>query len=287
MNNKALLWLKLLRPKQWIKNAFVFAPLFFSGKFTDAGSWGYTILAVLCFLCISCVVYISNDIRDIEEDKLHPSKKYRPLATGELQVFPAILVACLFAAITVYISALLPSACSVVACIYVTLNLIYTYHLKRIALVDIFFIAFCYVLRVLMGCYALQVTVSPWIILTTFLLALFLGFGKRYHEMGFEQYVAIKPNLKNYNRALLDRLVSISGCAALITYAIYAAEIANRTGKVEMTYTVAFVAFGLFRYLQAIYVFNQGGEPEMVILKDKLQLANIALWLLVTMWILF
>jgi 4-hydroxybenzoate polyprenyltransferase len=280
-------WIRLLRPKQWIKNGFVFAPLFFAGKFLLPQAWVLTLEAALCFLCVSCVVYIVNDIRDIEEDKLHPKKKKRPLAAGEMTCAQAVLLAFGFLAAAIFLMNLLPHACAAIAIIYVTLNAFYTLYLKRVAIVDIFFIAFCYVLRVLMGCYALAVTVSPWIILATFLLALFLGFGKRYHEVGLEEYAKSKPNLQHYNRNLLDHLVTISGCAALITYAIYAAEIANRIGKVEMTYTVAFVAFGLFRYLQSIYVYNLGGEPEMIILKDRLQLANLALWLLTTLWIMF
>ncbi|MFW0777985.1 MAG: UbiA prenyltransferase family protein [Rickettsiales bacterium] len=279
--------LRLLRPKQWIKNLFVFAPLFFAGQFKDAGAWQLTIYAALCFLFVSCVVYVCNDIKDIEEDRLHPVKCKRPLAAGEILSFQAILLACILAAAAMFVATLLPPACAVVAVIYVLLNLLYTFVLKRFALIDVFFIATCYVLRVLMGCYALGVIISPWIILTTFLLALFLGFGKRYHEMGFEEYVRKKPNLQHYNRQLLDRLVNISSGAALITYAIYTAEVAEKTGKVELVYTIAFVAFGLFRYLQAIYVYDQGGEPETVILKDKLQLLNIALWLAVTLWIMF
>jgi hypothetical protein len=118
------------------------------------------------------------------------------------------------------------------------------------------------------------------------LLALFLGFGKRYHEMGFEDYAKYKKNLQEYNRNLLDRLVAITGGAALMTYAIYTTEIARQIGKVDIVYTVAFVAYGLFRYLQTIYVFNEGGEPENIVLKDTFQLINFVLWLLVTLWLM-
>lgn len=279
--------LVLLRPKQWVKNGFVFAPLFFSGRFSDPQSWLLTLIAAACFLYLSCVVYIGNDMRDAPEDRLHPVKKNRPLAAGTVGFFQAVLLACFFAASSVFLLAWLPPGCALVAFIYLSSNVAYTFYLKRVAILDIFFIAFCYVLRVLMGCYALSVAVSPWIILTTFLLALFLGCGKRYHEMGFEEYARSKANLRQYNRPLLDRMIAISACASLIAYAIYTAEIAAATGKVELVYTVAFVAFGLFRYLQSIYVHNQGGEPESVIFKDKLQLANLALWLMVTLLILF
>lgn len=279
--------IRLLRPKQWIKNGFVFAPLFFSGQFTQTAAWQVTLLAVLLFFCISCFVYIINDIRDIEEDRRHPVKCKRPLAAGELKVIAALALAGLFAGVAIALSLTLPVACAVIAMLYMASNLLYTYVLKRMAIVDIFYIAFCYVLRVLMGAYALAVAVSPWIVLTTFTLALFLGFGKRFHEIGIEGYAAHKPNLKHYSRDLLDRLVVISGGAALMSYAIYAAELAHSSGRVALVYTVGFVAFGLFRYLQSIYVYGQGGEPETVILRDRLQLANLAAWLLVTMWLLF
>lgn len=280
-------WLRLLRPKQWIKNAFVLAPLFFAGRFENASSWCLILLAVAEFLCISCTVYIFNDLRDVEEDRRHPIKKSRPLAADAIKPISAVLMACGFAAVALFVMMLLPYPCAVVAVIYLALNLLYTFFLKHIAIIDIFFIACCYVLRVLMGCYALEVIVSPWIILTTFFLALFLGFGKRYHESGFEDYAKSKMNLQHYNHALLDRLLMMSGGAALITYAIYAAEISQLQGRTEFVYTVAFVAFGLFRYLQSVYVYNQGGEPEVIIFRDKLQLANIVAWFIVTLWILF
>jgi len=279
-------YIKLLRPKQWTKNGFVFAPLFFAHEVSNFSAWYYVTMAAFCFLLISCMAYICNDIRDIKEDQRHPVKKRRPIASGEVSVIHAGLIACVFAALAVLVMTALPYQCSIIAAIYISINLAYTFFLKRIAIVDVFLISFCYVLRVLMGCYALQVSVSPWIILTTFLLALFLGFGKRYHEMGFEDYAKYKPNLQHYNRNLLDRLVTITGGAALITYAIYTAEISRQLGGVSVVYTTAFVAFGLFRYLQTIYVYNEGGEPENIILKDKFQLVNFVAWLVVTMWLL-
>lgn len=278
-------FLRLLRPKQWIKNAFVFAPLFFAHQFFSFQAWYLTVFGSLCFICVSCIVYICNDICDVEEDRRHPVKCLRPLAASEVTILQASLLACFFAGMALFILTALPIACTEVAMFYLGTNIAYTFYLKRHAIVDIFFIASCYVLRVLMGCYALAVTISPWIILTTFFLALFLGFSKRYHEMGYEDYARTKPNLQNYNRNLLDRLVAICGGSTLITYAIYTAEMSHVAGT-GIVYTVGFVAFGLFRYLQSIYVFNEGGEPENLILKDKLQIANGTLWLMVTLYML-
>lgn len=279
-------YLLLLRPKQWIKNGFVFAPLFFAHQYGNPDSIYTTCMAALCFICISSVVYICNDLSDRDEDRKHPVKRNRPLAAGTVSVSEAFVMVGVAASLGLLLLQRLPIGCSVIAVTYVILNLLYTFYLKRLAIIDVFFIASCYVLRVLMGCYALSVTVSPWIILTTFLLSLFLGFGKRYHELGVEGYSTHKQNLQHYSRELLDRLITICGGATLITYAIYTADISHQTHHVEIVYTVAFVAFGLFRYLQSIYVYREGGEPENVILKDRLQLANVALWLMTTLWIL-
>lgn len=279
--------IRLLRPSQWMKSAFVFAPLFFAGKFMHADAWKLTMTAALGFLAAAWIVYIINDLRDISEDRAHPVKKNRPLASGEISVSLAALMACVAAAVTLFMLMWLPPGCTGIVLLYLAANLLYTLVLKHHAIFDVFFIAFFYVLRVLMGCFALDVAVSPWIILSTFLLALFLGVSKRRHEIGVEAYAGRKANLQAYSREFLDRLITISGCAAFMSYAIYAAEIEQRLQKSGMIYTVGFVAFGLFRYLQSVYVKGQGGEPEAVILRDPLQLVNLLLWLTVTMWILY
>lgn len=277
-------YLRLLRPRQWIKNSFVFAPLFFAHQFASFEAWYLTVFSALCFVSLSCIVYICNDINDIQEDKKHPVKCLRPLAAGQITILQAAVMACVFAGIALFILTALPFDCTKVGLAYLVSNMVYTGYLKRIAILDIFYIASCYVMRVLMGCYALAVVISPWIILTTFFLALFIGFGKRYHEMGYEEYAKHKPNLRDYSRALLDRLMAVCGSATLITYAIYTTDLARQSGELGLVYSVGFVAFGLFRYLQSIYVFNEGGEPENVIIKDPLQIINAVCWLALTLY---
>ena len=279
-------YLQLLRPKQWIKNGFVIAPIFFAKQFDTIIAWQSALIAAAAFVLASCVIYIINDLRDADEDRKHPIKCLRPLAARLLRPAHALIFALLCAVACAGLLTLLPIGCAGIISLYIALNILYTYWLKHKALLDVFFIASCYVLRVLMGCYALGVVVSPWIILTSFMLALFLGFGKRYNEMDLPGYVASKPNLQHYSRELLDKLVIICAGSALMAYAIYAAEIAIMSGDNAIIYTVGFVAFGLFRYLQSIYVYHQGGEPESVILKDKWQWLNLALWLISTMLIL-
>lgn len=276
-------WIRLLRPRQWIKNAFVIAPIFFARQFDSIAAWKFTLAAAFAFGLAACAVYIMNDIVDRAEDRLHPVKSKRPLAAGKVSIAGALPLALLCAAASAALLAYLPAKCAIVVGAYVLLNIIYTSILKHRALLDVFFIAACFVLRVLMGCFALSVTVSPWILLTTFMLALFLGFGKRYHELGVEGYAAHKKNLQHYNRDLLDKLVVICAAAALVCYALYTVDMANHSGNVTIVYTVAFVAFGLFRYLQSIYVYGQGGEPERVILRDYWQWLNIILWLVLTL----
>jgi decaprenyl-phosphate phosphoribosyltransferase len=276
-------YVALLRPKQWIKNGFVIAPIFFARQFGFIGAWELSLAAALAFAFAASTVYIVNDIFDRHEDRQHPLKSKRPLASGAVNVPQAFFVAGLCALLSAGLLTRLPLLCAQVVVAYVLLNIAYTLVLKRQALIDVFFIAGCFVMRVLMGCFALSVMVSPWIILTTFMLALFLGFGKRYHELGIEGYVESKQNLQHYSRDLLDKLVVICGAASLICYAIYAAEADN----INMVYTVPFVAFGLFRYLQSIYVLGLGGEPESVVLQDRWQWINILLWFAATVWVLF
>ena len=277
---------RLLRPRQWVKNAFVIAPIFFAPRFADPAAWELSLLAAFAFAFAASTVYIFNDICDRGEDRHHSVKRYRPLASGAVRIRHALLLGLCCVAASSWLLLFLPSRCAWVVGVYVLLNIVYTFILKRHALLDVFFIAACFVLRVLMGCFALSAMVSPWIILTTFMLALFLGFGKRYHELGVEGYSLHKQNLQHYSRELLDKLVVICGASALVCYAIYTVDIAHTSGSVNIVYTVGFVAFGLFRYLQSIYVYGQGGEPEHVILKDKWQLLNIALWLGCTLWAL-
>lgn len=279
--------LRLLRPRQWIKNGFVIAPIFFARQFESRLDWTLILCAALAFALAASTVYIFNDLVDRQADRKHPVKSRRPLASGAVRIRHALLVALLCAAASAWLVWQLPDKCAFVLGLYVLLNVAYTLLLKRYALLDVFFIAACFVLRVLMGCFAISVMVSPWIILTTFMLALFLGFGKRYNELGIEGYTLHKQNLQHYSRELLDKLVVICGASAFVCYAIYTVDIAHSTGSVNIVYTVGFVAFGLFRYLQSIYVYGQGGEPESVILKDKWQWLNIALWLAATLWISF
>lgn len=278
--------IKLIRPKQAVKSVFVFAPLFFSFKFLEPVAWMETILAALAFLATAGIVYIFNDICDVEEDRAHPRKCHRPLAAGHVTVFQAKIFALILLATTLILLSRLPVACTVIIAIYALLQIAYTCSLKKQAIIDVLIIAMGFVLRVCMGSYAINVPLSPWIILTTYLLALFLGFGKRYHELSVKGYDDKRHSLKKYSKPLLDRLIGVSCAATLLSYALYAIETARSLDKTPFVYTVVFVVFGLFRYLQVLYIDEGGGEPEKVLLEDKIFLGNGIIWFTTTILIL-
>ncbi len=278
--------LTLLRPKQWVKNGFVLTPLCFSLQFSDVNALTQALLAMVVFILLSSIVYIFNDMMDLAEDKLHPKKCMRPLASGKISLKSAYLLCSLLLVSASFITLFLPQECYIVMAGYLLFNFFYSIKLKKIAIIDVLIIASGFILRVLMGGFATGISVSPWIIMTTFLLALFLGFGKRHQELSSLSSTNTRSSLDDYSLPLLDKLITISCSATLLSYAIYVVEIAHRTGKTALVYTIFFVVFGLFRYLQALYVYDKGEEPEAILFRDGLFLANIIAWLGVTLWIL-
>ncbi len=277
--------LTMFRPKQWIKNGFVVAPLFFALKIGELPAWEASIAAMVSFIFTAAAIYVFNDILDVKEDRQHPTKKHRPIAAGIISVRAALVYAVAALALGVYIATLLPATCLQILLAYVLMNVAYSFFIKRVAILDVIVIALGFVLRVLMGAHAIQVEVSPWIILSTFLLALFLGFGKRLNECNVSGTKA-RHALQGYNKEFLDKLINVTCATSMISYAIYAVEIAQRVGKTDFVFTVFFVAFGLFRYLQFLYLNKEGGAPENIFYTDKLFVANILAWLATCVWIL-
>lgn len=280
-------WIQLLRPRQWLKSGFVFAPLVFSLHLSAAQEWAHAVIAALCFTGLACAIYILNDLTDREENRLHPHKRHRPLAAGSV---PPKRAAWLSAGLALGALAacflLLPFACVPLLAGYGALQIAYSLRLKHIAVLDILIIASGFVARVVMGGLATGIPLSPWIILTTFMLALFLASGKRYHEYSLEEHMGHRPSLRAYSLPLLDRIIGISCAGALLSYAMYCVNLAQASGSNAIVYTLLFVTFGLLRYLQWLYVFNKGGAPEDILLHDKLFFANGLCWLSVTLLIM-
>lgn len=282
-NPLALLW--MLRPTQWIKNGFVFAPLVFALEFNNHQSWVLSVIACMAFICASSIVYIFNDMKDLESDRHHPEKRFRALASGQVSIRQAFFTAAFLIGIMVGLVLVLPYQNWVILALYLVLNVLYTFWLKRVAIVDVLIIGTGFVLRVLMGSYAIGVELSPYLLVATLMLSLFLGFSKRYHEL---RRLGQPENtvLGAYNMSMLDRMISVSCGAALMTYVLYTVEVAKKYEDINIVYTTVFVVFGLFRYLQYIYYSKKGGAPERILYSDPLFIGNIVVWLLAILWVL-
>jgi 4-hydroxybenzoate polyprenyltransferase len=287
MGLRAAAWLRALRPAQWIKNGVVPAAYFFAWRDPSQSAhvqgWQPLVAeaaAVACFCCVSSGVYLINDLRDIEADRAHPVKCLRPLASGALSVRAALAMAACLLLAGLAGSLALPSAFTGVLGGYFLMQLVYTFGLKRIPYVDVFVIATGFVLRAIAGATVLSVRISPWLLLCTFLLALFLALCKRRHEKILLEDAGgqHREALAGYDRYLLDMQIGITSSATLVCYAIYtlSAETVQRFGTSRLGLTIPFVVFGIFRYLELVYRHDEGGRPEQVMLTDKVLIATVA-----------
>ena len=274
----------------------LFAGALFAHDLTDPRVAVRSILGFLCFCMLSGSIYLANDLKDLESDRLHPVKKNRPLASGEL---PPTLAWTALAVIVVAACALawfLGPTFSITAIAFLFVNGLYTLQLKGVVLLDVLSIAMGFVLRAIAGVELIrpidpQVEISPWLLVCTFFLALFLGFGKRRQEIVVHQARAGEQRavLKQYSVELLDMLNTLCAGTTLVAYAIYTIWPATvaKVGSEGLLYTVPFVAYGVFRYLWIVQVRVQGEDPSAVLLKDRPLLLNVVLWALVVSLVLY
>jgi 4-hydroxybenzoate polyprenyltransferase len=276
-----------------MKNGVVVAAFFFAWRDPSQaeyvqGAWPLVCvaLAVFCFCCVSSAVYQLNDVRDVEADRAHPVKRLRPLAAGEISVTAAVAVALGLLAAAAAAAAFLPGAFAWLVGSYVAMQVLYTFALKRVAYVDVFVIAFGFVLRAVAGAAAVGVRISPWLLLCTFLLALFLALCKRRHEKLLLEEDGVgerhRKALTGYDRLQLDVQISITAAATVVCYAIYtlAPETVQRFGTDRLGLTIPFVLFGIFRYLTLVYQHEGGGRPEKVMLTDKTLIITVVCYAL-------
>ena len=283
-------FLAAIRPNQWTKNAVVVAAFFFAfwdQYHTGAAELPELVKAVPAFLlfCLaSSSVYLMNDIKDVDADRHHPVKRNRPLASGRISKGEAVIVSLLLMA-TALVGAVflsLPFLYTMIA--YLVVQILYTFLLKRIALVDVMVIAGGFVLRAIAGAVVLtSAEPSPWLLMCTFLLALFLGLCKRRHEklaVEKEEDTVQRPSLAQYDTRLLDQLIAITSGATIVSYAIYTfwPETVEKFGTSALGFTVPFVIFGIFRYLDLVYRHDKGDRPEKILMTDVPLLASIALY---------
>ena len=276
-------YVRLLRPKQWLKNGFVLAPLVFSQQLMESLALERSMGALLCWCAVSSGIYIINDLFDREADRRHPVKCMRPLTNGEVRpetggVMAAVLLAGgLGGLLTLGPQVLVPGA------LYAAINLAYSAYFKQVVIIDVMAVASGFVLRVIGGAEAIDVWVSPWLVLCTALLALFLGFEKRRGEQVLLELDADRHRavLTHYSSKLLDQLISVLTASTVLSYALYtiSEETVAKFGTNKLFLTVPFVIYGIFRYLYVAHQKGQGGNPTEVVLRDKPLAANLLLWI--------
>ncbi len=288
----AVTWLRLLRIKQWTKNAVVFAAFVFAlgDRNQDLSAWEQwkVCLAALAFSLVSSAVYILNDLRDAPQDRLHPVKKNRPIAAGAVARAPALGAAAVLLAAGLGGAGRLGTDLLAVIGGYLVLQGFYTLWLKRIALVDVIVIALGFVLRALAGAVVIHVVISPWLLVCALVLALFLGLCKRRHEKVNLAGQGTRAALDGYDGRLLDQLIAVTAAAALVCYSIYTLwpETVDKFGTPWLAATIPFVVFGLFRYMDIVYRQEKGDRPEQILLTDGPLMADVALYGLAVLGIL-
>lgn len=285
MDIKAVI--QLMRPKQWIKNFFVFAAITFSGKFFNTNILYLNIITFILFCLTSSSIYILNDIVDIEKDRCHPDKKKRPLPSGKLSLKAAVIIDILIVLFVAYFSYnMLNIKILSILAVYVLVNIFYSFKLKNVVIVDVMIITFGFVLRVESGSLATGVRVSSWLFLCTILLALFLALNKRRSEIITlkDKSGAHRKILEEYSIEMLDKMLIIVTPSILMAYCLYTfSSVQSKT----MIFTIPFVLYGIFRYEYLVDKKNVGGKPEDVFGKDIPFLINIVLWIAAVLTIIY
>ena len=290
MKTEVAVLFSIIRVKQWIKSMFVFSPLVFSLKLLDPHCLFYATLAFISFCMASSFVYIVNDILDRERDRMHPVKKNRPIASGKISVRMSFIISLFFASGAIFICSQINTPSILILLAYMVMNIIYSLFLKHIVILDVMIIAFGFVMRVILGTLAIGSSFSNWILITTFFLSLFLGFGKRrqeidYHHNGREQL----PVLEMYNIMLLDYFIVISVSITILTYSLYVidADTLGKFGTNHLIYTLPFVVYGLFRYLYLIVKKHILGDPSEVLLHETGLIIDVLFWIIAIVIILY
>lgn len=265
--------LRAMRPHQWIKNAFVFAALVFSRNLTNLDLVIRSLLVFAAFSLVASSIYLINDVADYDRDRIHPKKSKRPIAAGKVSKRTAVMMAIAIAPIGLGLAWWLNTPTGIVVSIYAVLNLSYSFGLKHLVLLDVFIIALGFLFRVTSGAFAIEVGISPWLLICTFFIALFLAFCKRRHELVSlgEEAAQHRGILGQYSTVFLDKMISALASMTVMSYALYTidAGVISRLGTDGLVLTVPLVLFGVFRYLYLVHLQQKGGSPTEVVLTDR------------------
>ena len=287
----ALHLLLSLRPAQWTKNLLVFAGLLFGRRLFDPASVVDAVSAFVVFCALSGVVYLVNDVADRDSDRLHPLKSRRPIASGALPVPVAMAVALGLGAAALASAFVIGPAFAAVAAVYLALQVLYSFPLKHIVIIDVLTIAIGFVLRAVGGAVAVHVEISHWLLVCTILLALFIALAKRRHEIVLLAADAAthRPILGEYSPYLLDQMIGVVTASTLISYIFYtiSPETQAKFGTAWLGLTIPFPLYGIFRYLYLVHQREGGGSPADLLLTDRPLLACVALWALTVAVIIY
>jgi 4-hydroxybenzoate polyprenyltransferase len=284
-----------MRPRQWTKNLILFAGIVFSMHLFDLSLLERSLYGFIVFCLLSGAVYIVNDVSDRARDAQHPAKQKRPIAAGLLNPAAALSFAVILIAALLGVSWVLGREFFAVAAAFTALNFAYSFFLRSVVILDVFSISFNFLLRAVGGVAVLKTSVpgieiSPWLLICTLFLSLFLGFCKRRNEIVFlEEAQEHRAALRDYSVLLLDQLVGLSATTALVSYSIYTVwpSTVEKFGTSNLVYTIPFVVFGIMRYLYIVYRRNEGGDPSGTLLTEKSILATVFLWAVTVIWILW
>ncbi|MCB9521856.1 MAG: decaprenyl-phosphate phosphoribosyltransferase [Myxococcales bacterium] len=265
--------LRALRPHQWVKNAFVFAALVFSRNLTNADAGLRSLLAFAAFSFVASAIYLVNDVADYERDRVHPKKSKRPIAAGQVKRPTALVMSALLAPLGLGAAWWLNPATGATITVYGVMNLAYSFGLKHVVLLDVFIIALGFLLRVSVGAFAIEVGISPWLLICTFFIALFLAFCKRRHELVSlgDDAAAHRGILAEYSTPFIDKMISALASMTVMSYALYTIDprVSQRLGTDGLVLTVPLVLFGVFRYLYLVHQHQKGGSPTEIVLTDR------------------
>jgi 4-hydroxybenzoate polyprenyltransferase len=282
--------IKTMRPYQWLKNALLFTPLIFDRKLDNLPALLNTSAGFILFCLLASVVYIINDLADLQADRMHPEKRNRPLASGKLSPNLARMAAGVLLLVVFPLAYLLSTSFAIVLLTYIVLNLAYSKWLKHVALVDVFVLASFYVLRVVAGVTLITVErFSPWLYVVTTLLALYIGFGKRRAELALLANDANQHRrvLDGYTIPLLDQFITIVSATTIVAYSLYTFSAPNLPENHAMMLTIPFAIYGIFRYLYLVQMKHSGGAPEEVLYSDRPLQITIVLWGLAVMAVFY
>ncbi|HIC78409.1 MAG TPA: decaprenyl-phosphate phosphoribosyltransferase [Sulfurovum sp.] len=283
--------LKLMRPHQYIKNIFIFIPLFFALKITNTGLLLDSFIAFAAFSMAASSVYILNDYFDIEDDKNHPKKRFRPLASGGVSKKGGIIMMILLFVGSMALISCFSFSAAAILLFYVMMNIAYSLYLKHIAILDVTIIAIGFVLRLFMGSVVTGIVLSHWIVTMTFLLALFMALAKRRDDVLIYENTGKKMRrvVDGYSLQFLDIAMAIMASVVIVSYVMYTSsvDVMERMNSQHLYLTALFVIMGVMRYLQIAFVFLDSGSPTQIVLKDRFIQMTLVSWLVSFVWILY